>query len=166
MHQLCVLQSGRIDFYGNMVDWVPRVSFTEYRNFLTDAMDVFKTLESSYVKYHAALDNQQSVNDAVQVAKPKIDDAIADIGKERAGLLQKLTDLDGKIELAGPVVEEKHKIFQKEYEKFKVEVDNAHRFTPGQVGISICCQNSIVEKQLDIQWAFLDIGCHRLGQRS
>jgi hypothetical protein len=136
MHQLCVLQSGKVDFYGNSIRWVPRVAFGEYRNFLTNAMNVFNSLESSYINYHAALDVQQSVNDAVKTAKSEIDGALADIAQERTVLVQKLIDLDHKIELAGIIVEEKHTMFQKEYEKFKAEIEATHVAPPvGEVSI-------------------------------
>lgn len=140
MNQLCVLQLGKVDFYGNDSNWVPRVSYDEYNNSISNALEVFKQLEESYIRYHAALEQQKSVNDIVHQTKRQIDVTISAIKDERAPLIARCKELMNSVQNAGVDVERKHTAFQDEYKKFKKQVDDAHKFTPGQVGIEFSYQ--------------------------
>ena len=65
-NQLCVLESGRVNFYGHMNNWVTRFSYKEYNNRITDAMEVLESLDASYSNYHATREKQQSVSSVIR----------------------------------------------------------------------------------------------------
>ena len=65
-NQLCVLESGGVNFYGYTNNWVPRVSYKEYNDRITGAMEVLESLEVSYSNYHATLEKQQSISSVIR----------------------------------------------------------------------------------------------------
>lgn len=137
MRQLCVLHSGKVDYYAYGVDWVPRISYGEYHNYLKDAISVFKVLENAYIKYDAAKKDQDKRSDSIQGAKAKIDAQLSDIDGETKKLIENMKALNDQIQAAGPKVEQKHKEFVEQFKKFKDKVKEAHQLTAEQVASTI-----------------------------
>ncbi|KAJ3778794.1 hypothetical protein FB446DRAFT_712184 [Lentinula raphanica] len=132
MQQNSVLQTGKVDFYGFGTHWVPRVSYTEYNDYISGALDVFIKLEASYIDYRAALDQQQQTNAAIQECATKINSTLASIQEERKSLLSSLTDTETRINVSGPEVEQKHRDFMLQYKEFIEQVSR-----PPPKGITI-----------------------------
>ena len=132
MQQNSILQTGKVDFYGFGAHWVPRVSYTEYNDYINDALGVFIHLEQSYINYRAALDHQQQTNDAIQQAVSKINGTLSTMEEERKTVVESLANYASRIEVSGPVVEQKHRDFLLKYNDFIEQVTR-----PPPKGISI-----------------------------
>lgn len=132
MQQNSVLQTGKVDFYGFGEHWVPRVSYTEYNDYIDDAMNVFIHLEQSYINYRAALDHQQQTNDAIQQSVSQINGTLASMQEERNTLVESLKNFGNRIDASGPVIEQQHRFFMEKYNDF---VDQVNR--PPPKGITI-----------------------------
>ncbi|PPQ95709.1 hypothetical protein CVT26_008352 [Gymnopilus dilepis] len=102
MQQNSVLQTGKVDFYGFGAHWVPRVSYTEYNDYINDALGVFIHLEQSYINYRTALDHQQQTNDAIQQAVSKINGTLSTMEEERKTVVESLANYAIRIEVSGP----------------------------------------------------------------
>jgi hypothetical protein len=87
MGQLCVLQAGNVDFYGYTRYWVPRLSWDTYNTVLDSAIDVYTTLEASYIQYHAALDQQEEINHEAQKAASTVDSTLQKMEDEKLELV-------------------------------------------------------------------------------
>ncbi|KAJ3739417.1 hypothetical protein DFH05DRAFT_1560245 [Lentinula detonsa] len=132
MQQNNVLQTGKVDFYGFGTHWVPRVSYTEYNDYISDAMNVFIKLEASYINYRAALDQQEQTNAAIQECASRINSTLSSMQEERKTLVESLTDTEIMINVSGPEVEQKHRDFMLQYDEFIQQVTR-----PPPKGISI-----------------------------
>ncbi|KAF5366537.1 hypothetical protein D9758_008961 [Tetrapyrgos nigripes] len=129
MGQLCVLQAGNVDFYGYTRYWVPRLSWDIYNAVLGNAIVVYTRLETSYIQYHAALDQQKEVNHEALQASSTIDSTLQKMKGEKSELVDQLNTLDKKVLSAGAALDLDHEALITAYEKVVDKIKESHGLT-------------------------------------
>ncbi|KAG6379344.1 hypothetical protein JVT61DRAFT_11805 [Boletus reticuloceps] len=123
--QLIRLNSGKTDYYGYSARWVPRASYNFYKHVLDEALTDLESFENAYIQYHAALDEQEDLNDKLELAYSKTSRITSSLDKDRGDIWSGLQDLNRAITDMTPVVEKAHKQLMEAYEKEKTKIRNA-----------------------------------------
>ena len=129
MNQLCVLQAGNVDFYGYTRHWVPRLSWDTYSAVLNDAIDVYTRLETSYIRYHATLEEGKEINYEAQQAAATIDSTLQKMNAEKLDLVDNLNTLSRKVLSAGANLDRKHTALIDAYNNVVDKIHESHGLT-------------------------------------
>ena len=96
------------NYHGFTPLWVPRASYTFYKQALDDALADIASFEKAYIKYSLALSNQENLNDKVKLAYEKTSRSVASLNADVVDLKMMLQGLERAITKATPIVQEAH----------------------------------------------------------